>query len=93
MFVSSEDNSTPVYTVEPKTGRVVIFSSGQENPHYVERVTSGTRHVLAFWFTCFEHKQFEIFLDGNAHIEFSHKVGNQLNKKQVKQKKVIAKEL
>ena len=78
-FVDHEDQLTPLYTIEPKLGRVVIFSSGQENPHYVERVTSGTRHVLAFWFTCYENKQFEIFLDGNAHVEFSHKVGNQYN--------------
>jgi len=61
--------------VEPRPGRLLIFSSGPENPHKVERVTSGQRLVLAFWFTCDPAKQFEIFLDGNAHTTFSQKVG------------------
>lgn len=61
--------------VEPRAGRMVIFTAGPENPHYVERVTAGERYVLSFWFTCDEKKQFEIFLDGKAHIEFSRKMG------------------
>jgi hypothetical protein len=64
---------------------VLIFSSGHENPHKVERVTSGQRLVLAFWFTCDPAKQFEIFLDGHAHTTFSKKVGASL-RAQVEQK-------
>ena len=67
--------------IEPKAGRVAIFSSGSENTHHVERVTSGDRYVLAFWFTCDEEKEFEIFLDGAKHMEFSKKIGSQLNRR------------
>jgi hypothetical protein len=34
------------------TGRVSMFTSGSENLHYVERVTSGTRYALTVSFTC-----------------------------------------
>lgn len=57
--------------VEPKRGRVAIFSSGTENTHLVEPVGSGQRFVLSFWFTCDPSREFEIFLDGNAHVKFS----------------------
>ena len=55
---SGEDSVTsrPTYEdfvseqiIEPRKGRVVIFTSGKENTHYVERVTSGQRFVLSFW--------------------------------------------
>lgn len=49
--------------VEPRRGRVIIFSSGHENVHRVEKVLSGQRHVLSFWFTCNPQKEFQIFLD------------------------------
>lgn len=71
--------------VEPRAGRVVIFTSGAENPHFVEKVTSGCRFVLAFWFTCDEKKEFEIFLDGKAHQIFSQKIKNKLPKKSRRQ--------
>lgn len=29
-----------------------MFTSGAENPHFVERVTSGTRYALTVSFTC-----------------------------------------
>jgi hypothetical protein len=29
-----------------------MFTSGSENVHYVERVTSGTRYALTVSFTC-----------------------------------------
>lgn len=79
VFVDADDEITPTHIVEPRAGRVALFSSGQENPHYVERLTSGQRFVLAFWFTCMPSKQFEIFLDGQAHLTFSEKVGKQFN--------------
>ncbi|XP_015126153.1 2-oxoglutarate and iron-dependent oxygenase domain-containing protein 3 [Diachasma alloeum] len=39
-------------TVEPRKGRVLMFTSGSENLHAVERVTSGTRYALTVSFTC-----------------------------------------
>lgn len=39
-------------TVEPRLGRVAMFSSGAENVHYVERVTSGVRYAITISFTC-----------------------------------------
>eukprot|EP00929_Paragymnodinium_shiwhaense_P100919 TRINITY_DN63618_c0_g1_i1.p1 TRINITY_DN63618_c0_g1~~TRINITY_DN63618_c0_g1_i1.p1 ORF type:complete len:463 (-),score=59.94 TRINITY_DN63618_c0_g1_i1:239-1627(-) len=37
--------------VEPRRGRLLTFTSGLENLHQVQRVTGGTRFVLAMWFT------------------------------------------
>ena len=61
-------------------GRTLIFTSDAENPHYVERLLSGERYVLAFWFTCHEKREFEIFLDGEAHSVFSNQVKTRVNK-------------
>ena len=79
VFVDADDEMTATHIVEPRAGRIALFSSGQENPHYVERLTGGQRFVLAFWFTCVPNKQFEIFLDGKSHLTFSEKVGRQFN--------------
>lgn len=74
--------------VEPVVGRAVVFTSGPENPHFVERVTAGERFVLSFWFTCDPAKEFQIFLDGKAHTTFSHRIkAAQKNKSNVKQRK------
>ncbi|XP_066589500.1 2-oxoglutarate and iron-dependent oxygenase domain-containing protein 3-like [Prorops nasuta] len=48
VFMDKNVNST----VEPRKGRVSIFTSGRENLHVVERVTSGTRYALTVSFTC-----------------------------------------
>lgn len=39
-------------TIEPKRGMLLLFTSGPENPHRVERVTSGTRYALTMALTC-----------------------------------------
>jgi len=39
-------------TVEPRKGRVSMFTSGAENLHAVEKVASGTRYALTVAFTC-----------------------------------------
>ena len=80
---TAEDNEL---TVEPRAGRVVIFTAGHENTHYVERVTSGQRFVLSFWFTCDAQREFEIFLDGKAHTTFSHRM-RESNKRRMQAKK------
>lgn len=38
--------------VEPKRGRLSFFTSGSENPHHVEQVTSGERYAITISFTC-----------------------------------------
>ncbi|VVC95263.1 unnamed protein product [Leptidea sinapis] len=39
-------------TIEPKKGRLSIFTSGHENLHFVEKVQSGTRYAMTIAFTC-----------------------------------------
>jgi predicted 2-oxoglutarate/Fe(II)-dependent dioxygenase YbiX len=51
------DNSSTV--VEPRRGRVSMFTSGSENPHSVERVTSGTRFAITVSFTCDQTKSIQ----------------------------------
>ncbi|CAB4069115.1 2-oxoglutarate and iron-dependent oxygenase domain-containing protein 3 [Lepeophtheirus salmonis] len=43
-------------TIEPKFGRVSIFTSGMENKHHVEPVTEGVRFALTMGFTCDKSK-------------------------------------
>lgn len=78
---NGDEQPSPDLIVEPRAGRMAIFSSGPENPHYVEPVLSGGRYVLSFWFTCDEKKEFEIFLDGKAHVAFSHRIRNALHQR------------
>lgn len=40
------------HTMEPRSGRVLMFTSGKENPHHVEKVMSGTRYAITIPFTC-----------------------------------------
>ncbi|XP_011870556.1 PREDICTED: 2-oxoglutarate and iron-dependent oxygenase domain-containing protein 3-like [Vollenhovia emeryi] len=49
IFIDKNDVNT---TVEPRKGRVSIFTSGSENLHLVEKVRSGTRYALTVSFTC-----------------------------------------
>lgn len=46
-FVDEEGDEV----VEPRTGRCVLFASGFEHLHRVGKVRSGSRFVLACWFT------------------------------------------
>ncbi|KAL1524585.1 hypothetical protein AB1Y20_019475 [Prymnesium parvum] len=41
-----------VSRVAPHPGRAVLFTSGEEHPHHVEQVTSGSRLALTVAFTC-----------------------------------------
>ncbi|XP_008555884.1 2-oxoglutarate and iron-dependent oxygenase domain-containing protein 3 [Microplitis demolitor] len=49
IFIDSNNVNS---TVEPRKGRVSMFTSGGENLHAVEPVTSGTRYALTVSFTC-----------------------------------------
>lgn len=44
-------------TVEPRKARLSMFTSGAENPHFVERVTEGERFAITISFTCDRTKQ------------------------------------
>ena len=79
----NSDEVTLEQIIEPKAARLLIFSSGRENPHSFERVEEGNRMVLAFWFTCNQKKQFEIFLDGQAHVTFAAKMKKGLKQKEL----------
>lgn len=39
-------------SVQPKRGRLVVFTSGDENVHAVEKVKKGNRYALTIAFTC-----------------------------------------
>ncbi|XP_055636213.1 2-oxoglutarate and iron-dependent oxygenase domain-containing protein 3-like isoform X2 [Toxorhynchites rutilus septentrionalis] len=71
-FIDSagKHNKTNVY-IEPKLGRVSGFTSGAENMHYVEEVTTGIRYAITISFTCNrEHAmadpQFSIEMDDES---------------------------
>ncbi|XP_012270421.1 2-oxoglutarate and iron-dependent oxygenase domain-containing protein 3-like [Orussus abietinus] len=49
IFVDQNNVNT---TMQPRKGRVLMFTSGSENLHAVEKVTSGTRYALTISFTC-----------------------------------------
>lgn len=46
------ENKTMYSSIEPKKGRISVFTSGAENLHYVEKVTEGTRYAITISFTC-----------------------------------------
>ncbi|XP_047532336.1 2-oxoglutarate and iron-dependent oxygenase domain-containing protein 3-like [Vanessa atalanta] len=48
VFIDEKFNST----IEPRKGRLSMFTSGGENFHYVEKVTSGVRYAITISFTC-----------------------------------------
>ncbi|XP_014228450.1 2-oxoglutarate and iron-dependent oxygenase domain-containing protein 3-like [Trichogramma pretiosum] len=50
-FIFIDQNNVNT-TVEPRKGRVLMFTSGKENLHAVEKVTSGTRMAFTVAFTC-----------------------------------------
>jgi len=47
---NAQDCSTN-FIIKPKCGRVVMFTSGPENPHAVKRVLAGSRWAFALWLT------------------------------------------
>jgi len=51
-FIFIDSHKKVNRTVEPKEGRLSVFTSGHENRHRVEEVTGGTRYALTLGFTC-----------------------------------------
>ncbi|XP_053308292.1 prolyl 3-hydroxylase 1 [Spea bombifrons] len=50
-YFTELDAKTVTAEVKPQCGRMVGFSSGEENPHGVKAVTKGQRCAVALWFT------------------------------------------
>lgn len=57
-FIFDEKNNETMI-IEPKRGRLSYFTSGSENPHHVEKVTSGIRYAMTISFTCDPQKAIE----------------------------------
>ena len=52
-FYKQQDPSSVEMIVEPKKGRALLFTAGDENLHGVNKLINfGSRYVLSFWFTC-----------------------------------------
>ncbi|NP_001161578.1 leprecan-like protein precursor [Saccoglossus kowalevskii] len=62
-FIFARFNKTVEASVQPKCGRLVSFSAGEENLHGVKAVTKGRRCALAMWYTL------DTKYDEKAHIE------------------------
>lgn len=50
-FIFNDQNKTKSI-VEPKIGRVIIYSTGAENTNYIEYIQSGTRYAMTIPLTC-----------------------------------------
>ncbi|CAG2123425.1 unnamed protein product, partial [Medioppia subpectinata] len=51
-FIFADKELNKSIAIEPKLGRVSAFTSGSENEHFVERVSTGTRYAITVSFTC-----------------------------------------
>lgn len=55
-FIYIDDTATnkSISSVEAKSGRIMAYTTGPENVHYLEPVTIGTQYFLTIPFTCLE---------------------------------------
>ena len=74
--VEQEERLVTEARVEPRKGRVVLFSSGPENPHRVSKVGWGERLTLSLWFTCDEERVMDVRLDRKPHYAFKKMKGS-----------------
>eukprot|EP00472_Partenskyella_glossopodia_P000484 CAMPEP_0197543972 /NCGR_PEP_ID=MMETSP1318-20131121/68521_1 /TAXON_ID=552666 /ORGANISM="Partenskyella glossopodia, Strain RCC365" /LENGTH=124 /DNA_ID=CAMNT_0043103341 /DNA_START=637 /DNA_END=1007 /DNA_ORIENTATION=- len=44
-------------TIQPKAGMLLVFTSGEENPHHIQKVTEGTRYAVTISWTCAKQAQ------------------------------------
>lgn len=49
---NKSENKTLYSSIEPKRGRVSVFTSGAENLHHIEKVEEGVRYAITISFTC-----------------------------------------
>ncbi|KAI6655483.1 2-oxoglutarate and iron-dependent oxygenase domain-containing protein 3-like [Oopsacas minuta] len=47
-------------TIQPRPGLLSIFTSGNENPHKVEKIRDGVRYALTIGFTCDPNKRINL---------------------------------
>lgn len=52
IFTDVENKKRKNVIIDPKVGRVVVYSSGSENTHLIENVLSGHLSFLTLSFTC-----------------------------------------
>lgn len=52
MFVEYEKKKRKNHIVDPKAGRVLVYSAGAENTHILENVVNGQLVSLTLSFTC-----------------------------------------
>lgn len=57
-----EDGGDQLSFVEPRVGRLSLFTSGAENTHRVEKVETGVRYALTIAFTCDKSKALSNYL-------------------------------
>lgn len=51
IFIDSSQRNQTI-SIEPKRGRISVFTSGSENVHFVEKVQQGIRYAITISFTC-----------------------------------------
>jgi len=51
VFTNSHAN-VPINTIQPRVGRVLMFSTGSENENLIEQIENGASHFLTIHFTC-----------------------------------------
>lgn len=54
IFVEDPPTNKSISSIEARAGRILGFTSGRENLHFVEKVTVGALYQLTFKFTCDE---------------------------------------
>ena len=57
------DGNERFNTIEPRKGRLLMFTAGGENLHQAQIVESGVRYLMSMWFTCDSRFEFATFLD------------------------------
>lgn len=52
IFIDGKDKNRTTSALEPKKGRTLLFTSGSENLHNVEKIVKGVRLAMTVSFTC-----------------------------------------
>ena len=51
-FISGKLSFADGTDILPSEGKLLIFTAGEENVHWVDRVTDGVRRALTLFWTC-----------------------------------------
>lgn len=52
LFVDYEKKKKKSNFIDPKVGRIVVYSAGEENSHIIENILNGHLSALSLSFTC-----------------------------------------